>query len=84
MNKTKFIEELSNKTGISKDICEEINKILESTFLIGKNNKDKILNTIKEKFNFDDEKVNKIYDTAMDILGSNLLDKLKNPFKSND
>jgi nucleoid DNA-binding protein len=84
MNKTKFIEELSNKTGISKDICEEINKILESTFLIGKNNKDKILNTIKEKFNFDDEKVNKIYDTAMDILGSNLLDKIKNPFKSND
>lgn len=84
MNKTKFIEELSNKTGISKDICEEINKILESTFLIGKNNKDKILNTIKEKFNFDDEKVNKIYDTAMDILGNNLLDKIKNPFKSND
>jgi len=82
MDKTKFIDELAKRTGISIDKCEEINKILENTFLLG--SKDKIIEKIKTKLNLSDEIVNKVYDTAMDILGNGIMNKLKNPFKDLD
>ena len=47
MNKEKFIEELSNKTGYSKENCTIINSVLEDNFLIGKKNKDKIITSLK-------------------------------------
>ena len=60
MNKEKFIQELSNKTGYSKENCTIINSVLEDNFLIGKKNKDKIITSLKEKLNLDDVKANRV------------------------
>ncbi|MBR1680045.1 MAG: hypothetical protein IJ743_04910 [Bacilli bacterium] len=84
MNKEGFIKELASKTGLNEELCNKINEILESTFLIGKNNKDKILNDICSKLNIPQEKADEIYNAAMGILGNGILDKLKHPFKSQD
>lgn len=84
MNKEGFIKELASKTGLSEDLCNKVNEVLESTFLIGKNNKDKILNEICSRLNIPAEKASEIYNAATDILGNGILEKLKNPFKSQD
>ena len=43
MNKREFIKELSEITNLTEDKCAVINDILEDTFIIGKNSKEKIL-----------------------------------------
>ena len=84
MNKKEFINELSNRTSLSTEECAKINDILESNMIIGKKNKDKIIDNIKEKLGYTDEKSNEIYETAMDIFGEEIKNKLKHPFKSQD
>lgn len=81
MNKTEFIKELSNKTGYNEDMCLQINNIIEDTFLIGKKNKEKMVNDFKNKLNINEEEANKIYETAMNIISSEIKNKLKHPFK---
>ncbi len=46
MNKEKFIKELGKVTGLDNNKCTIINSILENHFIIGKNNKEKIINDI--------------------------------------
>ena len=84
MNKTEFIKELSNKTGIDEGKCIQINSIIEDTFIIGKKNKEKIMERFKIELNYNDEEANKVYETVMEILASEVKDKLKHPFKSQD
>ena len=81
MNKTEFIKELSKITNLSEDKCKIVNDILENTFIIGKDNKDKILNKIKEKLNLTEEQVNDIYNKAMSIITKELKNKIANTFK---
>lgn len=81
MNKTEFIKELSNKTGYNEEKCLQINNIIEDTFLIGKKNKEKMVNDFKNKLNINEEEANKIYETAMNIISSEIKNKLKHPFK---
>lgn len=84
MNKTVFIKKLAEKTGLDEEKCSKINEVLEShNFMSGKG-KDEILNELKEKLHLSDEMVDKVYNAAMKIIGGSLLDKLKNPFKSQD
>ena len=81
MNKTEFIKELSKITNLSEDKCKIVNDILENTFIIGKDNKDKILNKIKEKLNLTEEQVNDIYNKGMSIITKELKNKIANTFK---
>lgn len=80
MNKKAFIEELKNKTNYTKEQCNLINEVLDNTFLIGKKNKDKMIEQFIEKLNIDNDEANKVYETVMSIIGSNILDKIKHPF----
>ena len=82
MNKREFIKELSKITNLTEDKCAVINDVLEDTFIIGKNSKDKILAKIKDKLNLTDEQVDDIYNKAMSIIAKGIKDKIKNPFKS--
>ena len=84
MNKEQFIKELSKKVNLSEEVCQKINDILESHFLIGKNNKMKIISDIKEKLNLNDEVCDKIYNASIELLGSGLKEKLAHPFKNLD
>lgn len=84
MYKEQFINELAAATKLSTDECTKINEILENNMIIGKKNKDKIINSIKEELNFTDDKADEIYETCMSIIGSEIKDKLKHPFRSQD
>lgn len=84
MNKEEFINELSNQTKLDKDKCILINNILEDTFLIGKNNKEKKITRFMDELNLSREEANNIYNTASNIMAKALKEKLKHPFKSLD
>lgn len=82
MNKEKFIKELESVTGLDNELCVSINDILESNFIVGKKNKEKIVFDIAEKLEITTEESEKIYESAMQVLGNGLKDKLKHPFGS--
>lgn len=84
MNKTEFIEELKKRTGLDDEKCSKINEALEGNFIIGKENKEKILDEICSKIGADRDVADKIYNSAMDIMGGEIINKIKNPFKSQD
>lgn len=84
MNKEKFIKELERVTGLDNTKCIIINNILESKFIIGKKNKEKIISELEEQLNITQEEAEKIYESAMSILASGIKDKLKHPFKSQE
>lgn len=81
MNKTDFIKELSNRTGYNEDRCLQINNIIEETFLIGKKNKEKMINDFENKLSINEDEANKIYEIAMNIISSEIKNKLKHPLK---
>lgn len=84
MNKKYFIEELHSKTKFSEEKCILINEILEQHFIIGKNNKVKILNDLKDKLDISFEEAENIYDISMSIILNSLKNKITHPFKSQD
>lgn len=84
MNKEEFIKELAKLTNLSEEKCTSINSILEDTFLIGKNNKEKLLSKFEEKLGMTKEEAENIYEKAMSILTNSLKDKLKHPFGSKE
>ena len=84
MNKSEFVNELSKQTGYSLEKCNEINSIIEDIFIIGKKNKEKMMERFKTELNFKDDEANKLYEIVMNILGTEIKNKLKHPFKSQD
>lgn len=80
MNKKEVIKKLGEVTNLSEEKCVIINDILEEHFIIGKNNKEKIISDISEKLKTTREESENIYESAMSIIGSGIKDKLKHPF----
>ena len=84
MNKKEFIKALGEKLNFSEEKCILINDVLEDNFLIGKNNKEKILAGFMEKLVVDEKEANRIYESAASIIAGEIKDKLKHPFRSQD
>ena len=84
MNKNEFIKELSKQTGYDEERCNLINSIIEDTFIIGRKNKEKMLDRFKSELNIDELEAEKIYETAMNILSTEIKNKIKHPFKNQD
>lgn len=84
MNKEVFIKELEKFTDLDTDKCTIINSILEDHLIIGKNSREKIITDIMNQLQMDNEQAEKIYKAAMSIIGTEIKDKLKHPFKSQD
>lgn len=80
MNKTGFIKLLQEKTDLPKDKCILINNILEDHFLLGKENKKKILKDFQEQLNIDTKEAEEIYTISMNLLKNSLKEKLRHPF----
>ena len=76
MNKSEFIKELSKQTSYNEERCNTINNIVEDTFIIGKKNKEKIIEKFEKQINLDE--------IVMRIIGTEIKNKLKHPFKSQD
>lgn len=84
MNKEQFIKELEKETGLDNNQCIIINNIMENHFIIGRKNKEEIIADLEEQLKITKDEAEKIYDSAMTILGDGIKDKLKHPFKSQD
>lgn len=84
MNKTEFINKLTENTGYDKETCFKINNILESNFFISKKNKDKIINAFINELSLSEEQANNLYNTCVETIKSELKDKLKHPFKNKE
>lgn len=84
MNKSEFIKELSKQTSYNKERCNIINNIVENTFIIGKKNKEKIIEKFEKQINLDENEANKLYEIVMRIISTEIKNKLKHPFKSQD
>lgn len=59
---------LQEKTNRSETECIIINDILNSHFIIGKNNKEKICEDFKEKLNLTDEQADDLYNKCMELI----------------
>ena len=81
MNKTKFIEKLQETLNIEENDAIIINDILENNNIIGKNNKQKIINDIMEKLEKTETEANKIYETTKQIITTAIKNKIRHPFK---
>lgn len=84
MNKNGFVKKLSELTGYDVNQCNKINDIIEDTFIIGKEGKERIIQRFKSELNFDEKQVNHLYQIVLNILKSEISNKLKHPFKSQD
>lgn len=84
MNKNEFIDELSKVSGYDREKCVLVNDILESHFIVGRKNKEKIVNDFIEKLSFSEEEADKMYNTVMDVFAKGVKDKLLHPFADKD
>lgn len=84
MNKTGFIKELSKQTKLPENECILINECIEENFIVGKKNKQKTIDLMIEKLNYDEEKANEMYNIASKIIATQIKEKIKHPFKEND
>lgn len=82
MNKKEFVKALQTKTNYDEEKCILINNILEKHFLIGKKNKEEIVNEIKEKLNISSNEADEIYNISIGIITKELKEVIKHPFKS--
>lgn len=55
-------------TGRSAEECEKINKVLNSHFLIGHNQKDKIVNDFCSALGIDAAEADELYNQCMEII----------------
>jgi len=84
MNKKEVLEKIKTALNCDDETVNKINEVIESTFLIGKNNKDSMIKKLMEKLNISSSDADKIYNKVMEIIGNGIKDKLKNPFKNLD
>lgn len=84
MNKNEFVKELLKQTGYDEEKCNIINDVLEDSFILGKNNKEKIIAKFENDLKCDENEANKIYETVMDIFSNEIKNKIKHQFKNQD
>jgi len=82
MNKTLFLKEIKEKTNLSEEEVLKISDTLDDTFIIGKKNKEKMIESFISKLGISDAEAERIYEIIMDIMKNAIKDKLKHPFKS--
>lgn len=81
MNKNSFIKEISKQTGYDEEKCNLINNIIEDSFIIGKRNKEKIIKRFIAELNLDEIQSNRLYEIVINILFTEIKNKLKHPLK---
>ena len=84
MGKREFIEKISEELDYDKDKSTLINSIVEDTFFIDKTNKDEMISRFVSELNVGEEEAERIYGTVMNIMGSEIKNKIKHPFKDLD
>ena len=65
MNKEEYIKVLMVKTNRSEGECNILNQIIENHFIVGKNNKEKIINDIIQKLQLEYKEADELYNICM-------------------
>lgn len=81
MNKSGFVQKLSVDAKITEDDALKVNNILEENFFFSKKNKDKIVSLISDSLAISSEKAEDIYNKSMNIINTNIKNKIKHPFR---
>lgn len=84
MNKKDFLEELRKQTKYTDKECDLINEVIETHFILGKKNKERIIEDLKVKLNISEDVANEVYKIAMAIICGEIKNKLKHPFKNKE
>jgi uncharacterized protein Yka (UPF0111/DUF47 family) len=79
VNKELFIKTLATETSYDIDTCSKINEVIESHFIIGKNNKKKIIRELVNKLEIEEHEADNIYNKVMDILTREFKNKIRHP-----
>ena len=65
-NKEEYIKVLMVKTNRSEGECNILNQIIENHFIVGKNNKEKIINDIIQKLQLEYKEADELYNICME------------------
>jgi len=84
MNKTGFIETLSERLNYSIEECTKINEIIERNFIISKQSKERIINNFINELNYTEEQADNVYNIAVEIITKSIKEKIIHPFKGRD
>lgn len=84
MNKEKYILTLKEELKCDYEYAGKICSILENNFLLGKKNREKIINEFISELNIYIDKANNIYDISISIIEKEIKNKIKHPFKNLD
>lgn len=66
MNKEEYIKVLIEKTNRSEEECTVLNQIIENHFIVGKNNKEKIINDIIQKLQVEYKEADELYNICIE------------------
>ena len=66
MNKEKYIKVLMVKTNRSEEECIVLNEIIEKHFIIGKNNKEKIIEDIIQELHLEYKEADDLYNICIE------------------
>jgi hypothetical protein len=80
MNAEKFIESLSEHTGLDENQARTVNEIIETTYMVGNKSKNFIIQQISQKLGVSEEIADMIYNVAIGIIASIVLKRI-NPFR---
>ena len=72
-----IIEELMKKTKKSENECKTIAEVLNNHFIIGHNNKKKIISDFEKKLSITKEEADNLYNDVSSIIVSNILKRNK-------
>lgn len=84
MNNKGFINELSKRLLLTEEKCIIINEILEENFFISKKSKPNIIDELMSKLDITRDSAENIYDVSVQVLNSEIKNKLRHPFGSKD
>ena len=82
MNKNEFVNQLVKQTNYSDENCLKITNILENYFLIGKNNKNKIIKDLMTQLMISNEEADELYNISTNIITTQIKRKIIHPFKN--
>ena len=84
MNKSELIKKINNDTNYNLEECKKIVNIVENTFIFGKKNKKHIVSKLQEELNISENEGEKLYETMISTITTEIKSKLKHPFRNQD
>lgn len=76
MNRKELFEKLKKELKLDDEMVKKIGNIFDNNFIIGKNNKEKIIDELMDKVNIDKKTANKIYNKFVNVVESGIKNKI--------